>query len=334
MLERLKARPRAVELAWALACMVVACALSAVALKLWQADLRVPFSYGGDGNQNQLFIKGVLDHGWYQHNPSLGAPFGQDLHDFAVVSGDNLQIVLMKAIGIFTSDSALVMNLFFLLTFPLSALIAYAVLRLLDISPPASATAAVLFALAPYHFIRGEYHLFIAAYYAVPLGVYLVLAVLLDRAPLFTQAPEDRARRRARIALVAAACVVIGSAHVYYAAFAMLLLVVAAVARLLAGSRRAVYAAGVLVALIGVVVVANHVPNAIYRADHGVNKSLERIAPESETYGLKLDELLLPVPHHRVAALATIREDYDNSAPGQLREGNSQALGTVGALLS
>src|SRR5438270_4621835 len=218
------------ELAWGAATVAVTCVLTFLALHLWDASLRIPFAYNGDANQNQMFVKGVLEHGWYQHNPNLGAPFGQTLYDFPVLSGDNLQIVLMKLIGIFSSDSALVMNLFFLLTFPLTAAIAFGVCRALGLSSPAACAVGVLFALLPYHFIRGEEHVFIAAYYAVPLSVYFaVVALRGEPLPL---------RGRRAVVLMIVACVVIGSAHVYYAAFGIALLLFAAVVRALIGGWR------------------------------------------------------------------------------------------------
>ena len=323
MAHLLHARTRRAELLWAGATVAATCVLAAIALKLWNADLRVPFNYNGDSNQNQLFVKGILDHGWYQHNADLGAPFGQVLYDFPVLSGDNLQALLIKVIGLFSSDSALVMNLFFLLTFPLTAAIAYAVLRALDVSRGAAGVTATLYALAPYHFLRGEYHLWIGAYYAVPLSAYLIVTVLRGSARI------PRGRALLGIVLLAA---VIGSAHVYYAAFAILLLAVAILLRLIGGGREAALAGVVFALLIGVATGLNHLPNAIYRAQHGTNTSLERPAIESEDYGLKLDQMLLPVPGHRLPPLRHLRERYSSAAGNQLREGDTQALGLIGAI--
>ena len=87
-------------------------------------------------------------------------------------------------IGLFSSDAAVVVNVFFLLTFPLVGLAAYLVLRRLTLSRPVAIVCSILYTLLPYHFARGEVHLLLSAYYVVPLGAYLVLAVLGDR-PLF-----------------------------------------------------------------------------------------------------------------------------------------------------
>ena len=82
-------------------------------------------------------------------------------------------------------------------TFPLAALTAFLVLRRLGVGPPGAFAASVLFALLPYHFLRGEDHLFLAAYWAVPLGCFLVLSVLADT-PLVTPLRSRRALAIAR----------------------------------------------------------------------------------------------------------------------------------------
>src|SRR5206468_2172279 len=56
-------------------------------LKLWRADLHVPFVYGQDGLLTAAMVKGVIDNPWYWHNAYLGAPFGSDLYDFPMSEG-------------------------------------------------------------------------------------------------------------------------------------------------------------------------------------------------------------------------------------------------------
>src|SRR5207248_1337788 len=71
--------------------------------------------------------------------------------------------------------------------------------------------------------------------YAVPLGAYLVMATF-SGTPLFTRRPDGARPRWAsrRTLLTLAACVVLGSASVYYAGFTVVLLLAAAVVALLA----------------------------------------------------------------------------------------------------
>ena len=107
----------------------------ALVLRPWKGALDVPYLYVGDANLYQASIKGVLEHGWYWHNPSLGAPGEAQLFDFPSLGGDPLNVLIFKFIGLFSSDSAVVINVFFLLTFPLVGLAAYLVLRRLTLSP-------------------------------------------------------------------------------------------------------------------------------------------------------------------------------------------------------
>ena len=306
------------DLPWAAASALLALLLAAFALDLGSAQLDVPWTYSGDSLQNQMFVKTMLDHGWFQTNPDLGFPHGQDLRDFAVASGDTLHMLLMRMIGFVTDDSAVVMNLFFLLTFPLTAVLAFVVLRALGLGQVAALASALLFAFLPYHLLRGEYHLFLASYYAVPLGCWLVLEALAGR-PFGS---------RRRLILIAVACVVVGSAQVYYAAFTLLLLAAAAILGALWRRDRGELVRGAAVAgMLVVVVVANHVPNIVHRLDAGTNDAIVRTVSESELYGLRLAQLVLPVAGHRLDAFDDLQARY--SGPDQVQEAAAQAIGLV-----
>ena len=130
----------------------------------------------------------------------------------------------MKLIGLFTSDAAVVVNVFFLLTFPLVGLAAYLVLRRLTVTPFVAIACSILYTLMPYHFYRGEMHLVLSAYYVVPLGAYLVLAVLGDR-PLWGR------WRLTLTTLALCAVIAFASAGYYYAAFTVILVAAVAVIR-------------------------------------------------------------------------------------------------------
>src|SRR5918992_5516985 len=157
----------------ALAALVIAC----VGIKVWRGDLDVPFAYREETQYYLMLAKAMDDHGGYFENPSLGAPFGQELYDYAVGT-DRLNLDLLRLLEFVFGGAAAAVNLFFLLTFPLAAAAAFLVFRLLGIARAPAVLAALLFALLPYHFERGEGNLFLTAYWVVPLGAYLVLATL------------------------------------------------------------------------------------------------------------------------------------------------------------
>src|SRR5918999_6498998 len=224
-----------------------------------------------------MLAKWMEDHGGCFENPSLGAPFGQELYDYAVGT-DRLNLDLLRLFGLFGSPAAAV-NLFFLLTFPLAAAAAFLVFRLLGIARAPAVLCSLLFALLPYHFQRGEVNLFLTAYWVVPLGAYLVLATL-GGEPLFRRR-EGVTGLRAYVSratlLTVGFCLAVASTGVYYAVFTALLLAGAILIALVARLGRAVVlgGAGALALLVGVVLV--HLsPSIAYRWDHGANELSER----------------------------------------------------------
>jgi hypothetical protein len=231
-----------------------------------------------------------------------------------------------KLLGLFTSDSAVVLNLFFLLTFPAAGLSAYLVLRRLSLSRAASIACAVLFTVLPYHFTRGEEHLLLAAYYAVPLGAYLVLAVLGER-PLFAT------RRVTLVTLVLCAVIAFASGGYYYSAFTIVLVASAAVLRAVGlRSWRPLRDGGAVAGTILVLSLLTLVPSFVYWAEHGRNEVVaNRASFESELYGLKFAQLVLPIEQHRIGGLAHLRQRYDEKFPLTEAAPNT-ALGTVAAL--
>src|SRR5687767_6331660 len=152
-------------------CALILCFL----LKLWRADLRVPFHYNGDALLHAMFIKGIADNGWYWQNPSLGAPNGLQMYDFPAV--DNSAAAVLAFIGLFTDHPFLILNIFYLLTFPLVTISSLYVLRRFKLSYAPALFASLLFTFLPYHFMRGESHLFLSAYYFVPHVVMVLLWV-------------------------------------------------------------------------------------------------------------------------------------------------------------
>jgi phosphoglycerol transferase len=307
-------------------------------LRLWRGDLGVPLRYSpvDDAKFYLMLVKGIADHGWYSSNPSLGAPFGQQLVDYPQ-GADSLNLGLIRLLALSSSNAALLVNLFFLGTFALCAFTAHLVLRVLGLSALSAGVCAVLFSLLAYHFFRGESHLFLSAYYAIPLTAYLFLRVL-GGAALFARRPTAGRRIFAwasrRTLLTLAICVVIGSDNLYYATFAVVMLA-GAVLIGAAMRQRASAIQGLLVAAVVVATVAvNLAPSLVYRSEHGTNVALERSLAgnesSNEAFGLRLSNLLLPAPDARLAPLRHATEAYDHSiAPGYC-EACYASLGTVG----
>lgn len=333
---RVRVSPRRLALEGLLAgALSVLCAVWV--LRLWRGDLSVPLRYSplDDAKFYLMLVKGIVDHGWYATNPSLGAPFGQQLVDYPQ-GADSLNLLLIRFLALFSSNPALIVNVFFLGTFSLCAFTAHLVLRVLGVSALSSGVAAVLFSVLAYHFFRGESHLFLSAYYAVPLTAYLFLRVL-GGDPLFARRGTGNrllgwASGRTTLTLVI--CVVIGSDNLYYATFAVVMLLGAALIGAFVRRRSSLLQGLAVATLIVATVTVNLAPSLAYRREHGADLALERSLAgnesSNEAFALTLSNLLLPAPGARITPLRGVTEEYDHAiAPGYC-EACYASLGTVG----
>src|SRR5436190_7768842 len=318
------------ELLWAVATALLAVLLACLVIRVWRGELGIPFVNRGETQYNLMLAKSMQDHGSYNVNPSLGAPFGLKLYDYDLGS-DLLSLLAIGGLA-FAFGPVAAVNLFYLLTFALAAAAAFLVFRLLGIARAPASVCSILFALAPYHFARNEGHLFLSAYYAVPLGAFLVLATL-GGLPLFVRRPGRTgvlAYGSGRTLLTVLFCVVVGSAGIYYAAFTLLLLAGAIVITLLARTGRAAVNGLVCGALVAAVVFANLIPSIVYRLHHGANLLTRRPTADSELLALKFANLVLPAPDMHLGPLSHLARQYLHGTP--LPSESGQELGLVGAL--
>ena len=293
-------------------------AIAVVVLELWAIpDLRVSLSLRGDAPPLLAMIKDLNASGWYFTNPNLGAPFGQELYDFPVYAGDTLHFLVIKAMSLFADQPGLILNAFVLLSYAWCGLVAYVAMRALDVSPAAAVVPAALFAVLPFHFLRDAAgHSLLASYVAVPIGVYLCLAVLTGR-------PLVGPRRRTLVTV--ALCVVIGTTGLYFAALTLMLLGLATVfaAWRRPAVRTTLAGGGTALVTIVVVLALGLAPTALYRHEHGANEKVaNRGVADTEYYGLTLAQLVLPPDYHRVGALAGPHDRY-TAAPVVAGEGTS-----------
>jgi phosphoglycerol transferase len=294
------------EVRYALLAVLATSVLASLVLRLWDATLGISFLPGGDGYLVLMQVKGVLDNGWVLSNPDLGAPFGQELHDYAA-NREVLNVAAVKLLGLFSSNPVAVFNVYFLLSFPLAALTAFLVLRWLRISRWTAVALSVIYALTPYHF---RHQTFLFAYYTVPVAAYLVLAVYAG-APLF----ERRPSRRTLFTL--GLCVAVALSGIYYAAFTVILVLVAGAIAFVASRRGSSLVAGAAIAaaivLTGLVASA---PDLVYRAQHGSNPVVGvRSAHESQIYSLNPLQLVMPIEDHRFAPFRDLHRRWAGSTP-------------------
>jgi phosphoglycerol transferase len=305
-----------------------------VVLRLWQADLRIPFDYRGDAVFFEMMVKTVVDHGWYLTNPQLGAPGVLAMHDFPQAEG--IHLLAIKVMSLFSGDWALLINIYFLLGFPLIAVSALAVLRHLRVAPVPAAVASILYAFLPSRLLIGEVHFYLSVFFQVPLAILVALWLSGEDPPLLAPGarpwrPRLALRSRRSVAAIAIAVLVSGTG-IYYAFFTGVLIVAASVwTAVVRRSPRHVLAGAAVCAVIVAGLGVQSIPVLLHRHRMGPNSQVAaRSIGEAEAYGLKIAPMLLPVNNHRIAALAHLKDRYDR-ATGTPEEVATINLGVVGA---
>jgi phosphoglycerol transferase len=296
---------------------------------LWRADLRIPFAYGvHDELTVAIGAKWLIENPWIFSNPHLGMPFGSTMFNYA--QPDVFHYLVVKLLGLTTRHFGLVMNLFYLLTFPATCLSTLYVLRQFRLGYPAAFLGSLLYTFLPYHFMRGEVHLFLSAYYLVPLVALLMFRIASDNPPFFKQGPGRWPQLRwsqgaSLLGLVV--CVIAGSSGVYYAFFDCFLIMITGIAAGAAQRRLApLFSAMALTGIIALTVLLCLSPHLI----HGHGNVSWRVSGDAETYALKITQLLLPVSGHRLPQWAALKNSYYHAAP-LVNENDAATLGLVGS---
>ncbi|MCI0389137.1 MAG: hypothetical protein MOB07_10295 [Acidobacteria bacterium] len=314
------------------------------AMDLRHAHFRIPFTYQGDAMYYHLVIKWVIDQGSSLNSASLGAPDRLDLRD-APTSDNSFYLALLKLMTLVTSHYPLVLNFFFLLSFPLTVVITLYVLRRFDISWGVAIFTSLLYTFLPFHFARGQHHLFLSAYYFIPPVVMVALWICRGELSLSNKEPSEKPnekmdsrtgrlralRRNPKFIFSLILGLLVGSAGYYYAFFSCFFLLAAgALAALRGKGARVLLAPAILVALIFAVTSVNLLPSVTRFSDQGGVHFVRRLAGEADVYGLRIAQLILPVRWHRVEWLSEIKVDY-NMRP-LINENDDASLGVIGSL--
>jgi len=328
----LDARRRARELVWLFAAEAGTITAMVVVLRLWRARWRIPFYSDGDATLTAAWIKTVLVRGWYFDNPKLGFPTGANARDYP--TGDLWHLVLLRVFALGSHNWALAMNVTYIGTFIMITATAYIALRSFGVRSITAAGGAVVTAFLPYHFAHNETHLLLSDYSVVPLVVALAVAQLSDR-PWFRLRRDQPVVWSRRIAAVVIVVWAAGTGSFYYAIMsAAVLSVTALFASVVRRRIEPALSTLVLVAVLGIVVVAQLVPTLVNDAHHGRNHAFDRKLSGQDTYSLRPVLLLAPIDDHRIPALGSLTRKYETvSNPDEVQAvGFVAAAGLIGLL--
>ncbi|MBU3625047.1 hypothetical protein ICN48_02170 [Polynucleobacter sp. JS-Safj-400b-B2] len=284
----------------------------------------MPFSYDGDALLSLAAIKTMISDGWVFRGTQLGAPFGFNFLDFP--GADNFFLVVLKMFTIFSSDHFLILNIFYIFGFALIYFATYWSLRKYEVNIFLSVAFAIAFTVAPYHFLRNAKHLFLATYFIVPI----ISAVMID---LTNGILKNSSGRFGKLTLSYFFILVLaGMCGIYYAFFSILIFSLLGIIGYLRYKDLAVIkntVIGIFVILLAAL--SNLLPSLYYRLVEGPNLLVaQRSFIESELYGLKLIQLILPIWGHSSNLFASLNHRYQEQI--LITEATSSALGILASV--
>jgi phosphoglycerol transferase len=287
-------------------------------------DIRLPLSYSGDALSSTWLTQRAME-GWIFNNDRSGFPFGSSFLDYP--GSDSASFLILKLLGLLTGSSAAAVNLYFLIGFPVNFLAAFYVLRSISVGRAVGFAAAILFAFAPFHFLRLP-HLFYTWYFVVPVYFFIGLQIALG-GPQLDFAKASWPRRT----VCTLGFLVLSSFGVYFTAFGMVVIAAASAVAMFNRKFDSVrFIAAPAIFFLAVGTALNIAPNVINEHRHGHNPEVAARNPvESEIYATKPIQLILPRPGHRSAYLSAMSDRYNSTTP-LVNENSTAALGMFGTI--
>lgn len=295
------------------------------------ADIQKPLIISGGDEMGVYYYSKIIDqNGTSLINPYSGGQTGGEMFDYPY--SDKLSFACVRVIGLFSDNPYLIINIFYFSNFYIIAMVSAAVARKLGISRTSAALTGMLFALSPFIQIRYR-HVWLTPYYTIAIACLLAIYVIRGTKPEETDI-EKKSGLFWTGMIMAFACAFTG---MYYAYFACALFAAAMVIRIVNTGGKNIKGELYPLAYIGACitgVVINIVPNLLYWQINGSNPANElalRNRSDAELYGLKLVQMILPRPGHRIELFSRIANGYIGNYP-LVNENMTASLGIIASI--
>jgi phosphoglycerol transferase len=309
----------------------------------WNWNINVPISFSGDtitdGGTLTLAQKAIRGDGilsvkgfWTVDDSNI---------NWTIIDA-SLHFVIMKILAIFIHVPGKLANVYFVLTFVLGAWFMYYALMRLKINHCVSVCVAMIYTFLPGHLMRGLGHLAIGSSFAMPLMILGCVYIL--NGELFSDAIDIRDRNKSnqgkaakfplnvKIVEGVIGSILIGLSSIYFGVFSMIIHVLVFFVAYLNQSHNKKNAFGAIIFLgtdFLTAFLTVFLPAIVSGGSVIKSFSDSRSRYDIVHYGLKISQLILPIPAHRIGILAKIRALYT----GGYTE-NENALSSLGLLLS
>jgi len=307
------------------ACILLTLVLFAFSFRIWESKFLLPLDYRLDTLNSLTAIKQQVTQDSIYNNINIGAPYGASYYNR--VNTDGLFYLIIKLLSLFIKQPTILINVFFLLTFVLTSILTLYVFLEFRIRHLLAILGSIIFSFLPYHLLRGERHLFLSAYFMIPVFVGLLLKIVSNEVHL------DKSLKNKPLLIGSLIALLIASSGIYYAFFAVFFLLVTILVCIIQNQNKTTILTGVFflfVVFLGIFI--NLLPIIISSKQNGKTPAaVTRQASDAETYSLKFIRLFLPLKSYRIKPLSVIKEKVETMYSSSADE-KTEYLGLIGSL--
>lgn len=295
-----------------------------IVVRIWNMDLSFPFSYAGDVSGLLINIQAVLrEESWWNFT-GFGAPFHTNM--WRQMMDAYIPNAIIYFIAKVTQSVGYAVNIYYIMSYGLSSMCAYYMLRKSAVNPIFAVVGSILYAMIPGHFFRNESHIYIGSCFFLPLAI--VAAVNLFEGKMCVEQYRTKERLSAKEVIRSNSkeqnlgllfFVLVSLSTTYYGIFSLMLFTFCAVycsveKRQL---RHLFYYIQYVIAEIACVIII-YLPQImanLFDPCMEKVKIITRSRGDVEVYAGKFIQFILPVRSHRIPFLSKLTLRYDNSYP-------------------
>ena len=295
-------------------------------------NLDIPYSYQGDAIWNIAGVKGFIENGKFIENINTGAPFGTNYYDYP--GSESLYKIFIFVLIFFVKNPVVVLNLYYLLTFILTAIISYIVLKYFKISTNLCIFAALIITFLPYHIKENIGHISLASYYLIPLTVLVLHWIFTNQFSIKNNFREISLSKfiKSKIFLSFIIMILVANNGIYYSFFTITFLILAGIiASIEYKDIKNLFYSFLFTAIIVVTILINVSPNIIHQFKYGKSiKIAHRLSYETELFSLKIIKLFMPLRNFGSNFIQEYKDGYNNTTV--IKSGVTPYLGILGSI--
>lgn len=299
-------------------------------------DITSPIYYFGDGIPTLAHFKEIFNGDFpffgFPSSELMSAPFKYELGDFPLPM---MSVWLfIKALNIFTDNYVVGLHLFIIISFVLNPIAMYYVLKRLKVNIWIAIAISIAYNFVPFHFARFG-HVFYINYFFLPLLTYILL-IMMNKKPLLFKLSStnkkysfDFSKKNIVIMII---LLLSSTWNIYYTFYFVMFVFIYGLATFFYRKNKYHIFSALIVAGLSIApFVVNMIPYKLYSLENGKNNITKRGVVESEIYGLKIIQLVIPVDNHRNKHLRNRNHKYYKQAV-LTNENRSSTLGVIGTL--